>query len=107
MKKSVAIELDKVRNLRLGINAICMIEELTDKPIKELMSRASIRELRIILYCGFVWEDEYITLEHVGELMEEHDLDMIGNKIGEAFELAFPDQTKKKVRQTHPAMKKK
>lgn len=98
MKKAVTIELDRIRNLRLGINAICMIEDLTDKPIAKLMDQASLREIRVILYCGLAHEDRELTLDRVGELMEDYDLNMIANKIKEAFELAFPDQAKKKVK---------
>ena len=36
MKKSVTIELDKIRNLRYGLNALVKVEELTGKTITKL-----------------------------------------------------------------------
>lgn len=103
MRKSVPVELDKTRNLRLGVNAICDIEAITGKPISQLNDGAGFTEIRAILYCGLRWESKDITLEEVGEMMEESDLDYIGNKIGEAIELALPTEKKKAI---HPSMKK-
>lgn len=100
MKKAIPIELDKVRNLRFGINAICMVEELTGKPITALAEGAGMKELRTLLYCGLVWEDNTLTLETAGDLMdlaiENKGIDYLSKKLGEAVELALPDKKDKK-----------
>jgi hypothetical protein len=105
MKKSIPIELDKMRNLRLGVNAICDIESITGKSISNLTDGAGLADIRTILYCGLRWEDDEIEMETVGDLIENADLKMVANKIGEAIELALPSG-KKKVNPVHPAMKK-
>ena len=98
MKKSVTIELDKARNLRYGINALCTIEELLGKPITALdLSRVSIKDLRTILYAGLVHEDTDLTPEKVGSLIDDYsDMETITNKLGEAFTLAFGNSKNKK-----------
>lgn len=99
MKKSVAIELDKVRNLRYGINALCQMEDMLGKPITSLQESTGIKEFRIMLYCGLVWEDKELTLEKVGDLMDEviaeKGIDYINEKVSEALELALGNNKKK------------
>ena len=99
MKKSVTVELDKARNLRYGTNALCTIEELTGKPISALdLTNLSIRDLRNILFAGLSHEDETLTPEIVGGLIDDYsDLTTISNKLGEAFTLAFGNQKNKKT----------
>jgi hypothetical protein len=93
MKKTVLIELDKARNLRYGINALCTIEELLGKPITALdLNRISIKDLRTILFAGLVHEDKDLTPEIVGELIDDYsDFTTISSKLGDAFTLAFGD----------------
>ena len=46
MKKSVMIQLDKIRNLRYGMNALVTIEELTGKSITKIdLSDISMKTL--------------------------------------------------------------
>lgn len=91
MKKSVTIELDKARNLRYGMNALVKIEELTGKPITKLdLESISMKDLRIIVYAGLCHEDKDLTLEGVGELIDNYsDITQVANKIAEAFTIAF------------------
>ena len=98
MKKSVVVELDKARNLRYGINALCTIEELTNKPITTLdLNKLSVKDLRSILYAGLVHEDDTLSPEKVGALIDDYsDIATISNKLGEAFTLAFGNQKNKK-----------
>lgn len=106
MKKSVTIDLDKIRNLRFGTNAIAQSEELLDRKLLDVIKNgASLRELRVMIYCGLVWEDPSLTLETVGDLMddgaEKHGFEYLGEKLGEAITLAYPDKKKQ------PPQKKK
>lgn len=68
MKKTVLIELDKARNLRLGSNQFAMLQDLG---IDLNAGNTGFRELRAILYVGLSWEDKNLTLEQVGDLMDE------------------------------------
>lgn len=98
MKKSVAIELDKIRNLRIGINAMSMAEGMLGKPLSEMSKGMGIRDIHVLLYCGLIWEEKALTLESVGDLLDdavhEKGIEYLGEKIGEALELAFPDKKK-------------
>ncbi len=98
MKKSVTIELDKARNLRYGINALCTIEEIINKPITTLdLNNLSMKELRAILYAGLVHEDKSLTEESVGSLIDDYtNISDISTKLGEAFTLAFGERKNKK-----------
>lgn len=98
MKKSVAIELDKARNLRYGMNALCTIEEIIGKPISALnLNSLSMKELRAILYAGLVYEDKTLTEESVGALIDDYsNIKDISIKLGEAFTLAFGERKNEK-----------
>lgn len=98
MKRGVTINLDKPRTLRYGINALAKIEDLTGKPILSLdLNRIGIKDLLAIVYAGLYHEDKTLTVEQVGDIIDEYsDINTIAEKIGEAFTLAFgnPDNTK-------------
>jgi hypothetical protein len=108
MKKSVVIQLDKIRNLRYGMNALVTIEKLTGKSITKIdLSDISMKDLRTILFAGLYHEDKELTPEKVGNLIDEHEnLSEIAEKLGEAFSLAFGDDGKKgeSGQQVKPAM---
>lgn len=91
MKKGVTIELDKPRTLRYGINALAKIEESIGRPIMGLdLENLGIRELLVIVYAGLYHEDKALTIEQVGDLIDEHsDLNTIAEKLGEALTEAF------------------
>ena len=91
MKKSVTIELDKIRNLRYGMNALVKVEEITGKNITKLdLSDISMKDLRTILFAGLYHEDKDLTPEKTGNLIDEYgNITEIAAKLGEAFTLAF------------------
>jgi len=89
-KPFVVIELDKPRKLRYGINQLIMLEEMLNIPITELAKiQPGLKEIRTLLWCGLIWEDPNLTLEKVGELMDEADLAEISMKINEAITQSF------------------
>ena len=50
MKKGVAIQLDKPRTLRYGMNALAKIEDITGKTIMSLeLTSPGIKDLRVIV----------------------------------------------------------
>ncbi len=91
MKNGVAINLDRPRTLRYGMNALAKIEDITGKSILSLdMSEVGIRDLLAIVYGGLYHEDKTLTLDKVGNLIDEYsNLNEIAEKIGEALSLAF------------------
>lgn len=91
MKNGITITLDKPRTLRYGMNALAKIEDLTGKSILALdLNKVGIKDLLAIIYGGLYHEDKTLTIEKVGDLIDEYsDLTTIAEKIGEALIQAF------------------
>lgn len=96
MKHGVTINLDKPRTLRYGINALAKIEDLTNKPLVKLdLKNVGIKDLLIITYAGLYHEDSNLTIEKVGDIIDEYSsLGEIAEKVGEALTLAFGKEDK-------------
>ncbi len=99
MKQGITFELDKPRTLRYGINALAKIEDITGKNLMKLdLTNIGVKDLLAIVYAGLYHEDKTLTIEKVGDLIDEHsDLKQVAEKVGEALTLAFGD-TKKVVK---------
>ena len=95
MKKSVTIQLDKARTLRYGINALAKIEDIIGRPIMGLdLEKFGIKELLAIVYAGLYHEDKTLTVEKVGDLIDDYsNLNEIADKLGEALTQAFGKPT--------------
>ena len=95
MKKGVTIQLDKARTLRYGINALAKIEDIIGRPIMGLdLEKLGIKELLAIVYAGLYHEDKTLTVEKVGDLIDDYsDLNEIADKLGEALTQAFGKPT--------------
>jgi hypothetical protein len=91
MKKGVTIILDKPRTIRYGMNALAKIEDITGKSIITLdLNKVGIKDLLVIIYAGLYHEDNELTIEKVGDLIDEYsNLNDMAEKIGEALTLAF------------------
>lgn len=91
MRKGITIELDKPRTLRYGMNALAKIEDITKKSIVNIdLNNIGIRDLLAIIYAGLYHEDKTLTIEEVGNLIDEYsNMNDIAEKVGEAFTLAF------------------
>lgn len=96
MKHGITINLDKPRTLRYGINALAKIEDLTNKPLVKLdLKNVGIKDLLIITYAGLCYEDSNLTIEKVGDIIDEYSsLGEIAEKVGEALTLAFGKEDK-------------
>ena len=90
-KIGVTLEIDKPRTLRYGMNALVKIEEMLGKSITKLdLDNISIKDLRTIVYAGLFHEDNTLSPEKVGELIDEHsEIGVVAEKLGEAVTLAF------------------
>jgi len=97
MKRGVTIELDKPRTLRYGINALAKVEDITGKSIMSLdLNSVGIKDLLVIIFAGLYHEDKTLTVEAVGDLIDEYsDINTVADKVGKAFTLAFGKQTTK------------
>ena len=86
----------KTWTMKIGTEAMCSIEGLTGKGIAEVGKllgnemTATITMLRAV-FCGALQEHhEGISPKECSKLMDEVGVDVIGQKIGEAFQAAFP-----------------
>lgn len=99
MNRAVMIDADKARNLRYGVNAFSNIREMLGIPMSKLDTDSmDFSEIRTIVYCGLKWEDKTLSLEKVGdiidEMIEKHGIDYVIEKMTKAIELAV-GQSKK------------
>ncbi len=91
MKQGITINLDKPRTLRYGMNALAKIEAITGKSVLSLeMDKLGVRDLLAIAYGGLYHEDKSLTIEKVGNLIDEHsNIVEIAEKLGKALSMAF------------------
>ncbi len=91
MKQGIIINLDKPRTLRYGMNALAKIEAITGKSVLSLeMDKLGVRDLLAIAYGGLYHEDKTLTIEKVGNLIDEHsNIVEIAEKLGKALSMAF------------------
>ena len=96
LKESIPIELGgKTRHLRFDFNAMVALEEELKISIMEigtiLSGAVKLKDIRAILWAGLIHEDPALTPRDVGALIGGvNDLAMLGEKIRDAFEAAFP-----------------
>lgn len=105
-KAFTPIELDKVRNLRYGMRALEIIEEMTGVKIGKLdMADLGIKDLKIILFAGLVHEDNKLTPDKVLELIDEYSdmataTEAMAKAMSEAFGSKNAQRTADKVNGT-------
>jgi len=91
MKKGITYELDRPRTLRYGMNALAKIEDITGKSLMALdLKNVGVKDLLAIVYAGLYHEDKDLTIEAVGDLIDEYsDLNEVADKVGKALTEAF------------------
>ncbi|WP_026565880.1 hypothetical protein [Bacillus sp. UNC41MFS5] len=97
MKKIVAFDADKTRNLKYGMNAMIQLEKKLGKSLTALANEEfKLEDLRSMLFIGLKWEDKELTEDAVGDIMDEaiekHGMEYISEKLGEALQGAFGQQ---------------
>ena len=88
---TVPLRLDRDRTLVLSFNALCRAEEVTG--INFLMGDftfSSVRVMRALVWSGLLHEDPSLSLEEVGDMIEEAGADGIAKQIIAAFVAAMP-----------------
>lgn len=97
-KGEVAISaLGRDLTLKFSTNALCELEDLTGKSAIEVANSlddeksVTMKLLRQLVYSGLLHNDgDQISLKDTGEIIDEIGHAVIGEKIAEAFVLAFP-----------------
>ena len=85
MRGVVEIELDKKRNLRYTMNAVCEFEDLIDRPLSQLEKDLSMSDMRAMIWCGLKHEDESLTLHDVGEMLDMANIGDVMDVVMDAF----------------------
>ncbi|MGE5390907.1 MAG: hypothetical protein ACM3PE_07570 [Deltaproteobacteria bacterium] len=89
MKPSVLIILDKPRNIRLNTNALVKVEEVLERSLSEFGTSFGITEIRAMLWAGLLHEDKSLSLDTVGDLIDEAGFEYVAEKVGEAINIAM------------------
>lgn len=74
------LQLDKPRNLRLDFNTMCTAEGVLGRTV--VRSDIGLSEIRAIVWAGLRHEDRTLTLERVGELLGEADINAVAETVG-------------------------
>ena len=77
------ITLDRPRNLKLTFNAMCEAEGV----LKHAVVRGDfgLEDIRALLWAGMKHEDRSLTLNRVGDLMNEADIPLVMEQLAEAL----------------------
>ncbi len=78
-------------------------DALSPKVAIDMASRIKLKNLRVLLWVGLLHEDKELTLEQVGDLMDNIDSIVLIEKILEAYSAAIP--VGKEVRKNPPGSK--
>lgn len=85
-KGYVEVELDKTRTLRYTMNALAEIEDQLGVPLSEMENISmTMKNIRVILFCGLMHEDKELTQEDVGEMVDLQNMEEVQKKVAEAF----------------------
>lgn len=88
----VPLRLDRDRIIVLSFNALCRAEEVTGcNFLMGEVTFSSIRVMRALVWAGLLYEDPTLTLEAVGDMIEEAGADKVSLAIIAAYAKAMPD----------------
>lgn len=88
----VSIVLDKERDLCYKFNSFVQLEDELGKPLAELGNSNGVKmsDLRAMLWAGLIHEDNNLTVEDAGDLIDEAEsIEYVTTKISEAMDLAM------------------
>jgi hypothetical protein len=64
---------DKSYTLKYNFNAIVELEEVIKKPITSFgEGLIGVKDIRAIIYAGLKWENQGLTLDRVGYLLDDY-----------------------------------
>jgi len=95
--KTVSIELDKERNLKLTNNGICYIDERTGLNLyegKDIFD-FSTKNIAILLFGLLLHEDEDLTEKQVGNMVGPENIAYVSGRINALVEAITPKPSKK------------
>ena len=97
-RPGVKITLDKVRTLKLDLNAMSSFTEATGKRLETLQGdNMSPGDLRAMLWACLLHEDDSLTEKQVGSWVTVSNMMEVVGKLNEAFEVAMPESEDKET----------
>lgn len=85
----VEIKLDKPRRIRFTLNSLAEIEDRLGVKMDQLEKvHMGMKEVRTMLWAGLIHEDEELTENQVGNMVDFDNIQYIQEKVGEAFQRA-------------------
>lgn len=67
------IQLDKMRNLRIGMKAISLVEKRLKKSIAKLdMENLTMDDMATLIWAGLYHEDQSLSVDKVMDLVDNH-----------------------------------
>lgn len=97
--KSVEVNLDRKRKLIFNINTLCILEDVTGENYSDFIQRLqklSAKDLRALLYACLKQDDENLTLEKVGELINSDNIIEVQKALLEVMTINMPDDERKR-----------
>jgi len=90
--KLIPIQLDKERHLKFDLNAFAALEDVYGdiNAAFEAMQRGSVKAIRAMLWAGLIHEDETLTIQQVGAMVDLNNLNEIMNVLTKAISEAMP-----------------
>lgn len=88
MAKSVAIMLDKERNLRFPIMSLIQLKKVHGIELKDLSDEKKAQDMETILaiiWAGLIHEDKELSFDELGYMIDVADLPAISEKLSEVF----------------------
>lgn len=92
------------RTLRYDLNAMAELEDRYGSvdAAFEAMDKNSIKAIRCVLWAGLLHEDESLTEQKVGSLIDMQYLQTLMESVGQAFNADMPKQEKPVVDNANP-----
>jgi len=90
----VTINLDKERHLRLTLNGMVKFRQTTGKDLLKGfdMDEMSSDDILALLWACLIWEDENLSLDDVGNMIDMRNLPGVIKALTGAIVASFPDQ---------------
>ncbi|MGM7682658.1 hypothetical protein ACSVDA_10945 [Cytobacillus sp. Hm23] len=95
VEKGVKITLDKERILKYDLNSLVEIEEKYGKEglttVINKVKEGKLKDIRFLLYCGLIHEDDELTEKKVGALFDFTNIQGIATTLMSAFVQSLPE----------------
>ena len=75
----ITVMLDKKRHIRFPLNALEKFEDVTGLKIFDMPAptEMTIKQFKAFLWAGLIHEDETLTIEQVGDMIDSGNLDKV------------------------------